>query len=266
MTIEPQPSSIQKGSVIMTTFQQQLEQAFKTLKQAKWVNLSHQIDANSPHFPALPALEQKDLFTLKDGFHVQQLSVVTQYGTHIDPPCHFYEGGRFLDEIELKDLLLPLYVIDRSKEVAKNPNFELTKADVLAFEEEYGKIQPGAFVAFRSDWSHRWPDQDAVRNLDENDVQHTPGWAKDALEFLIHERHVKAVGHETLDTDSGVHAAAHGLTNEYYLLSQDIFQVEVLANLDQVPAVGAVISISYPNWNHTPGSPVRVIAYLPEAE
>ena len=55
------------------------------------------------------------LFTLKDGFHVQQLSVVTQYGTHIDPPCHFYEGGRFLDEIELKDLLLPLYVIDRSK-------------------------------------------------------------------------------------------------------------------------------------------------------
>ena len=56
----------------MTEFQQQLEQAFKTLKQAKWVNLSHQIDANSPHFPALPALEQKDLFTLKDGFHVQQ--------------------------------------------------------------------------------------------------------------------------------------------------------------------------------------------------
>ena len=124
----------------MTAFQQQLAKAFETLKQAKWVNLSHQIDANSPHFPALPALEQKDLFTLKDGFHVQQLSVVTQYGTHIDPPCHFYEGGRFLDEIELKDLLLPLYVIDRSKEVAENPNFELTKADVLAFEEEYGQI------------------------------------------------------------------------------------------------------------------------------
>lgn len=67
---------------------------------------------------------------------------------------------------------------------------------------------------------------------------------------------MKAVGHETLYTDSGVHAAAHGLTNEYYLLSQNIFQVEVLANLDQVPAVGAVISISYPNWKRTPGSPV----------
>ena len=50
----------------MTAFQQQLAKAYETLKQAKWVNLSHQIDADSPHFPALPALEQKDLFTLKD--------------------------------------------------------------------------------------------------------------------------------------------------------------------------------------------------------
>ena len=37
---------------------------------------------------------------------------------HIDAPIHFVEGGRWLDEIDLKDLLLPLYVIDKSKEVA----------------------------------------------------------------------------------------------------------------------------------------------------
>ena len=30
------------------------------------------------------------------------------------------------------------------------------------------KLLRGAFVAFRSDWSKRWPDQDAMRNLDEN--------------------------------------------------------------------------------------------------
>ena len=77
----------------MTAFQQQLAKVYETLKQANWINLSYQIDAESSHFPALPALEQKDLFTLKDGFHVQQLSVVTQYGTHIDPPCHFYTPG-----------------------------------------------------------------------------------------------------------------------------------------------------------------------------
>ena len=128
---------------------------YKQLKNKKWVNLSHKIDENSPKFPALPALEKKDIFTLKDGFLVQQFSVVGQYGTHIDPPIHFVEGGRWLDEIELKDLLLPLYVIDKSKEVAENNDYVITKQDVLDFEEKYGEILPESFVAFRSDWSKR---------------------------------------------------------------------------------------------------------------
>ena len=53
------------------------------VKSAKLVNLSHQIDENSPHFPLLPNLKKR-CFTLKDGFHVQEFSVVGQYGTHID--------------------------------------------------------------------------------------------------------------------------------------------------------------------------------------
>ena len=236
---------------------------YQTLKSKKWVNLSHRIDEKSPHFPALPALEKKDLFTLKDGFHVQQFSVVGQYGTHIDAPIHFVEGGRWLEEIDLKDLLLPLFVIDKSAAVAENPNYILSKQDILDFEAEHGQILPESFVAFRTDWSKRWPDQDAMRNLDDNGVQQSPGWSREALEFLIKERQVKAVGHETFDTDAGIPAAEHGLLNEYYLLEQDIYQVEVLANLDQVPATGALISISFPNWDTATGSPVRALAILP---
>ena len=223
---------------------------YKTLKSKKWVNLSHKIDEKSPKFPALPALEKETLFTLKDGFYVQKFSVVGQYGTHIDAPIHFVEGGRWLDEIDLKDLLLPLYVIDKSAEVATNNDYEITKQDILDFEKKYGEIIPESFVAFRSDWSKRWPNYDEIRNLDENEVQHTPGWSREALEFLIKERKVKAVG----------------LVNEYYLLEQDIYQVEVLANLDQVPAAGALISVAYPNWTEATGSPARVVAILPEEE
>ncbi len=67
------------------------------------------------HF--LPALQQEDLFTLKRWFPCSKFTVVGQYGTHIDAPIHFVEGGRWLDGIALKRLLLPLYVIDKSKEV-----------------------------------------------------------------------------------------------------------------------------------------------------
>lgn len=103
----------------------------------------------------------------------------------------------------MKDLLLPLYVIDKSAAVIENNDYEITKQDILDFEAEYGPIAPESFVAFRSDWSKRWPSQDAIRNLDEDGVQRTPGWSHEALEYLIEERQVKAVGHETLDTDSG---------------------------------------------------------------
>ena len=236
---------------------------YEELKAKKWVDLSHQIDEDSPKFPALPALEKKTLFTHDDGFFIQQFSVVGQYGTHIDAPIHFVEGGRWLDELPLKDLLLPLYVIDKSQAVAANPDYILTKQDILDFEAQHGKIKPGSFVAFRTDWSKRWPDLAAVRNLDEHGVQHTPGWGREALEFLIKERQVKAVGHETLDTDAGVPAAQHGLIEEYYLLEQDIYQLELLNNLDQAPASGALIAIAYPHWKEASGSPVRALAILP---
>lgn len=239
--------------------------AYHLLKRARLVDLTHQITEHTPHFPALPSLEKKDIFTLADGFHVQQFSVVGQYGTHIDAPIHFVEGGKWLDEIPLEDLLLPLYVIDKSQAVAENPNYELTKADILAFEEEYGQITPGSFVAFRSDWSKRWPSQEAMTNVDESGAQQSPGWSKEALAFLIHERQVKGVGHETLDTDSGKAVAENGaLLQEYYLLEQGIFQVEVLNNLDQLPATGSIISIAYPHWEKATGSPVRALAYVPQ--
>lgn len=240
-----------------------LQEAYLAFKSAQIIDLTHQINENSPHFPLLPALEKKDLFTLKDGFHIQQFTVVGQYGTHIDAPIHFVEGGAWLDELPLEDLLLPMYVIDKSQAVADNPNYELSKADILAFEEKYGQIEEGAFVAFRSDWSKRWPSQDEFRNLDTAGAQQTPGWSHEALEFLIHERQVKAVGHETFDTDSGQAAAENGkLVEEYYLLDQGIYQLEVLNNLNLLPATGSFISIAYPHWEKATGSPVRAIAYI----
>lgn len=36
---------------------------YRTLKSKTWVDLTHQINEKSPHFPALPALEKKALFT-----------------------------------------------------------------------------------------------------------------------------------------------------------------------------------------------------------
>src|SRR5699024_1745940 len=144
---------------------------------------------------------------------------------------------RYIHELKLKELVLPLIVINTVKEVEKDPNFTLTIEDILSFEETNGKIEPDTFVALRTDWSKRWPDKEAFNNQDEDGNNQIPGWGIDALKFLFEERRIKAVGHETFDTDSSIEFQTHGeLRGEYYVLDQDTFQIELMTNLDKVPA------------------------------
>ena len=51
-----------------------------------------------------------------------------------------------------------------------------------------------------SNWSKR-KTQEAMENADEEGVKHYPGWSMEALEFLVKERNVGAIGHEQADTD-----------------------------------------------------------------
>ena len=69
------------------------------------------------------------------------------------------------------------------------------------------------------------------------------------------------IGHETLDTDPAVACADAGdLAVERHVLGLGLFQLEVLANLDQVPARSALISIGWPNIADANGLPVRAWA------
>ncbi|WP_336077517.1 cyclase family protein [Paenibacillus sp. 203] len=236
----------------------------KLLKQKEWVDLSHAFYPEIPHFPVFDNVQVDTLFTHDDGFFVKQYCFPGQYGTHIDAPVHFVKGKRYLHELSLKELVLPLVVIDRSAAVAANSDYELTVADILDFEKEHGRIADQSFVAFRSDWSKRWPDSDAFSNKDDAGDAHCPGWSLEALRFLVEERNVAAIGHETLDTDSSVaYRNAGKLAGEYYILEQDRYQVEVLTNLDKLPPTGAVIYNIVPSIQDSPGFPVRSFAILP---
>ncbi|MGX8790561.1 cyclase family protein [Oceanobacillus sp. M60] len=246
------------------TKENEILHALETLKSKTWVDLTHTFGPNSPHFAAFKDAEFETLYTHDDGFFAQQFSVSGQYGTHIDAPIHFVRDQRYLEELDLKEVVLPIVVIDKSEAAGENHNYILTVEDILAFEEVHGKVEAGTFVALRTDWSKRWPDKGAFENKDENGDSHLPGWGLDALKFLFEERQIKAVGHETFDTDAAVDARKNGsLIGEYYVLEQDTFQVELLTNLDQLPAKGAVIFNISPKPEKASGFPVRSFAILP---
>lgn len=239
-------------------------EAIKLLKEKSWVDLTHAFGPDSPHFSAFEDAEFNTLFSHDDGFFAQRFTFPGQYGTHLDAPIHFVRDTRYLHELELKELVLPLVVIDKSKEAEANHDFTLGVADIEQFEAQHGKIEEGTFVALRTDWSKRWPDKEAFDNKDEEGNSHAPGWSVEALKFLFEERKIQAVGHETFDTDSASDYRKNGaLLGEYYVLDQDTYQVELLANLDQVPAKGAVIFNIVPKAENASGFPVRSFAILP---
>lgn len=238
--------------------------ALNILKAKEWVDLTHTFGPDSPHFSAFQPAEVKTLFDHDDGFFAQQFSFPTQYGTHIDAPIHFVRDTRYLDELELKELVLPLVVLDFSKEAAKDADFTLSVDDILAFEAVHGKIERGTFVALRTDWSKRWPNKELFDNKDEEGNNRIPGWGLEALQFLFEEREIKAVGHETYDTDSAIDFQKHGeLRGEYYVLEQNTYQIELLTNLHRLPAKGAVIFSIVPKPEKACGFPVRSFAVLP---
>ncbi|MEQ2027546.1 cyclase family protein [Xenorhabdus szentirmaii] len=239
-------------------------QALAILKSKKWIDLTHSFDKDSPHFFMFNPAEFKTLFDYKDGFFAQQFTFPGQYGTHIDVPCHFVPDTRSLDELELKELVLPLIVIDQSKRAKQDPNFSLSKADILKFEAEHGMIEADTFVALRTDWSKRWPSQEKMNNKDTQGNNQTPGWGIDALKFLFEERKIKAIGHETFDTDSAKDVKQNkAFLSEYYVLAQDTYQIELLANLDQVPTRGAIIFNIAAKPKNASGFPVRSFAIIP---
>lgn len=238
--------------------------AITFLKQQRWVDLSHSVTSDIPYFPAFKPLEVKSLFTVeKDSFFTQEYTLVSQYGTHIDAPIHFVDNTRYLDEIPIKDFVLPLVVLHKEDAVKQNNDYTVSVEDILAFESEHGKIPEGSFVAFASGWSERWHDHQAFYNKDHTGQAHTPGWSLEALKFLHEQRNVAAIGHETLDTDSALDVLKNkDLVGERYWLSLNKFQVEVLNNLATLPATGAAIFIGVPKIKGAPGFNARVFAVV----
>jgi kynurenine formamidase len=122
-----------------------LNDTYAALASKRFVDLTHTFGPNTPHWKGFDKETISTLYTIKkDGFNVQQFTHVGQWGTHIDPPAHFHEGLRTVDQIPPTEMVLPLVVLDVHAKVAKNPDYTVTLEDVRAWEAKHGRIRRGA--------------------------------------------------------------------------------------------------------------------------
>jgi kynurenine formamidase len=247
--------------------------AWHIIRNKEFVDLTHTFEPGIPHWPGFPGEERSTIYWYENdgtcdtcigyGFYAQTFNHVGQWGTHVDPPAHFIQGLRTLDQISVKEMIMPLVVIDVHQKVAKNPDYVITMEDIRKWEKKNGKIPEGSFVAMRTDWSKRWPDPVAMANRDADGIAHYPGWSVEVLQYLYEERKITASGHEPTDTDPGISTSAGDYSAEAYILSTDHYQIELLANLDKVPESGALVVVSFPKPKDGSGFPARVFAILP---
>lgn len=245
-----------------------LHNLLEELKSYRWINLTHDVTKDIPIYHTFNPLSVHQISTIDSaGADSREYTIGTSHGTHIDAPIHFAKNTRYLDDISQKERVLPLYVIHLEDKVKETPGYSVTVEDIKEWEEEFGKIPKGSFVAFSSGWYKKFHSTTAFENEDEKGVQHTLGWSIPALEYLSRTRGVTAIGHETLNTDSGVDAAEAGfLVAELWWLAEDKYQIELMAHLDKVPSIGSLIWIGVPHIKEAPGFPAEVYAIIPEKE
>jgi kynurenine formamidase len=237
------------------------------LRKARYINLTHNITPTIPVWkgfgpsdfnPSLNPETGRPYSYDKEGFEATQYTLSTdQLGTQLDPPAHWAPEYPAIDELPATYTLRPLVVISIVKQVKKNPVYALTVDDIKAFEQEHGRIPEGSVVMVRSDWSKKWTSDPAKAKALAADPKF-PGVSLRALKFLHLQRHILFHGHEPLDTDT-----TPTLEGEVWLMHHGYTQAEGVANLDDVPPTGCLLSIGYPKFKGGLGGYARYVAICP---
>ena len=242
----------------------------RAFAKARFVSLSHVLTPDAPLWKGFPPgtkfergrgrLDDTSPYT---PFQYETSGVETtayafmadQFGTQLDPPAHWHQCFPAIDELPPSVALRKLVVVSMADKVAADVNYQLTADDVRAWEQANGTLPAGSVVMVRSDWYTRWPDAARFQPADGK----FPGVSLDALKLLHLERNILLHGHEPLDTDS-----TPTLIGEDWLLNNGYMQAEGVANLDRVPATGALVAIGFPRLKGGTGGFASFTAICPE--
>jgi kynurenine formamidase len=238
------------------------------------------VDLTQPLSDRTPVIRLPEPFVNTPGFSLRELSryddrgpawywnafeAGEHVGTHVDAPVHWVSGkdGDDVAQIPLPRLVGPAAVIDKSKESAENPDYLLTVDDLSGFENQHGPLPQGGWLLYRTGWDARAHDRDAFLNADDTGP-HTPGVDVECARYLAEETQLVGIGVETVGTDAGAaHSFEPAFPCHHFVLGAGKYGLTQLANLEQLPATGALLVVAPLKIESGSGSPARVFAFVP---
>lgn len=220
------------------------------------IDLTHQLSDDIPTWSGSKSFE---LHTNVDygmcpgavKFRVQALEMSAGIGTHMDAPAHCIPGGATIDTIPLEKLCAPCIKIDVSDRA--HERYSVSRADIVAWEDEHGTIQAGSFVLICTGWAKYWNNPEQYHN------KHKFPSVSAGAALLLRERGIVGLGIDTLSPDRPEDEfAVHQL-----LLGAGIYLVENVAHAEKLPVIGATLFVIPILIAGGTEAPVRLFGLVP---
>jgi len=238
------------------------------LSTQRMVDLTHPLNAQTLYWPTSPTafqLERLSFGPTEGGYFYSANAFCSPEhgGTHLDAPIHFSETGISAERIPLENLAAPAVVIDVAAQAEGDPDYRLTRQDVLEWEQRHGRIEAGTIVLLRTGWSRRWPDRRAYLGDDtpgDASNLHFPSYGDDAARLLVEERGAAAIGVDVASID-------YGQTSDFMVhriaAARNVPGLENLTNLHELPPRGATVVALPAKIEGGSGGPLRAVAFVP---
>jgi len=244
-----------------------LASSLHAIDEKKIVDMTYPFAADTLHWPTAKPFQ---LETVNEGrtpqgfwYSSYNYSGSEHVGTHLDAPFHFAEGKWTTEKIPLAQTIGPGVIIDVRRGAEADRDYLLRVADLQAWEKRYGRIPKGAIVLMHSGWGKYWGDRKRYFGTDapgDTENLHFPGFSKEAAEFLVKQRGVKAVG---LDTPSIDHGPSRDFIAHQIFGGANVPIFENVAAVERLPPKGATIFAVPMKIKGGSGAPLRIFAILP---
>lgn len=225
----------------------------------KLIDLTQTVTEASPTWSGQCGFSKKIVHDYEtDDARVTTFDCVSGIGTHMDLPAHFIQGGACAHDFDIKHCMAPLYIIQAPYQ-SLDESLVVDEQHFDRLYQTHGERLRGAFVAINTGWDRKWSNPSEYRHV-RNGKMHFPTLSIALAQRLI-DMSCVGIGMDTLSPDR----EDSGFPVHHAVLSEGMFIVENLTNLNQVPSSGAQMCAMPLKMTGLTESPTRAFAMVNEA-
>jgi arylformamidase len=187
-------------------------------------------------------------YSKSKGVEQQFISFLNQNGTHVEAPLHFIENGASVEQMKVEKMFGDSLILDVS--MLKEPHDPITKDLLEEAERRQGVYIEKNDIVLIKTWK---------KGVGEEGATEAKGLDESAANWFV-EKQIHVVGLDLPNANRREHSESD---IHQFLLRNEIYIVENLINLDQLPKHSRFLFFGIPlKLRNATTSPIRALSIL----